>query len=388
MNDFNSLFESVREAAPPTVWSLGVELTRKATITLEQQTDKEIVLRVSPPGKPLSSTVKIWPADGDWFCDCGRKVDACEHVAACAIVLKKGIESLSAVTNKNRIRYNFVRNVRALGLNRILEINGESHALVTSWHHMKHKWGEAFTPSQMDASVDALVAELKSRPVPQHTLHQVLYLMKGSAHATLDEQPIAVGGEAAPTAIMIQDTATGDVRLSTQPAPGVSELFENGALIKDGALCPSVDAPLSDDTKRVFTSGRIFKAREFTALVSHLLPELEEHYPILNYSTQLKLNQIDDMPRVVVQTSAERGELTILPLLVYGDPPYARVDGNHLTLIGDTKQIPKRQTDAESRVAQAFRTGIVAVPQMTWHRQQPPFTNIAGGFPNRHGSGV
>ena len=110
MSDFDSLFSLLREETPPGVWSLGVELNRKASLVVEKQTAQEVVLTVTTPQKALAATVKIWAPEEDWHCDCGRKSGACEHVVASVIALRRAQETgveLPRPAESAKIRYLF-----------------------------------------------------------------------------------------------------------------------------------------------------------------------------------------------------------------------------------------------------------------------------------------
>src|SRR4029450_4971322 len=70
-------------------------------------------------------------------------------------------------------------------------------------------------------------------------------------------------------------------------------------------------------------------------------------------------------PRVVLEVQREGETLTVLPTLVYGEPPTARVDAGRLVHLGGA--IPHRDEVAERNLVQHLRNALGLVPG---HRAQ------------------
>ena len=83
------LFEAVRGACSSGAWSRGVDLVRSDAVCGERDDGDEVVLRVTVPGRAASPRVVLMPNDLDWECDCSSREDACEHVAASTIALRR-----------------------------------------------------------------------------------------------------------------------------------------------------------------------------------------------------------------------------------------------------------------------------------------------------------
>ena len=83
------LLEAIRAACSPGTWSRGVELARAGSVMGEANEGDEIVLRVSLQGGMNSMQVVLFPDDADWTCDCKFREDACPHVCAAVIALKR-----------------------------------------------------------------------------------------------------------------------------------------------------------------------------------------------------------------------------------------------------------------------------------------------------------
>ncbi len=89
---FQALFEAVRAACSPGAWSRGVELTRASAVIGERGGEDEVVFRVSIRGGMISHTVRLFPEEADWECQCGSHEDACEHAAAAVIAWRRARE--------------------------------------------------------------------------------------------------------------------------------------------------------------------------------------------------------------------------------------------------------------------------------------------------------
>ena len=111
----SDLFEDVRRSAPPQAWSKGVTLAREGAVSVESEDGEEIVARVALPGSPLTPRVSLFPDDGEWECDCGSVLEACEHAAAVVIARRQGI---AAKPRRNPLEYRLYRSPEGVRLER------------------------------------------------------------------------------------------------------------------------------------------------------------------------------------------------------------------------------------------------------------------------------
>ncbi|WP_044252292.1 hypothetical protein, partial [Chondromyces apiculatus] len=84
----DELLATVRKACLPGIWSQGVKLAREGAVFDRHPRGETIVARVRSGA--IAPTVTLYPADGEWTCDCGGKIDPCPHVAATAIAAAQG----------------------------------------------------------------------------------------------------------------------------------------------------------------------------------------------------------------------------------------------------------------------------------------------------------
>ena len=94
--------------------------------------------------------------------------------------------------------------------------------------------------------------------------------------------------------------------------------------------------------------------------MSRILPELAQRFPIDNHSRRLPRIDRTLEPRVELQLAQLETGLSVLPVLVYGSPPTARIDNGKLTYLGGP--MPVRSESKESRVTQQLRESMSLVP--------------------------
>src|SRR6188768_4521100 len=82
-----TVFESVRSAASPQVWSRGIELVRADAVVGERAEAEEVVVRVATKRGMIARNVTLFLDDAQWECTCGAAV--CEHAAAAVIAWKR-----------------------------------------------------------------------------------------------------------------------------------------------------------------------------------------------------------------------------------------------------------------------------------------------------------
>jgi uncharacterized Zn finger protein len=97
MATLDTLFAAIRSACTATAWSQGVELARVDAVHGERDDGDEVLLRVATRGGLVSPAVRLSLEDEDWDCDCASHDDACEHVAAAMIALRRARRSGKAL---------------------------------------------------------------------------------------------------------------------------------------------------------------------------------------------------------------------------------------------------------------------------------------------------
>jgi superfamily II DNA or RNA helicase len=324
-------------------------------VVAEAVTEAEATLRVASRDRAAAAVVKLWPEDEDWLCDCGAP-SPCEHIAAAVIALRRAKESGKPLTvaaiERAVVTYRFHRRDGALALERGLRAGATESPLGVPLTAILagRAPGPALNASKEDLAIDSLLGNAGFAALPSNLVAEILRRLDGSSHVTLDGTAIAVGRPLVPRRVVVVDEKEG-IRARGESLPEVSEVFRNGAVIASAQLRAVRDPELSALEKEIVSRGRLFPPSDWAELASRWLPELQAKMPVQIETQRLPRAGGDSRPRLLLQTQASGDLLAVLPLLVYGDPPYARIDGGKLVLLGDATQVPDRSPAAEARLA-------------------------------------
>ena len=131
------------------------------------------------------------------------------------------------------------------------------------------------------------------------------------------------------------------------------------ALLDDGTLCPLGASLLSGRELEELTRGRIYRADEAAELATEVLPSLRERIP-LEIATDRLPRTSAQPPRIALAIEREGDALAVLALLVYGDPPTARVDAGRLVPLGGA--LPLRDEAAERALLRRLAQELELAP--------------------------
>jgi superfamily II DNA or RNA helicase len=357
-----ALFNAIQEACTKTTWSRAVELVRADAVTSEGPVGEGLAFRVAVRGGLASYQPVLYLEDEDWECTCPGQDDACEHVAAAAIALRRARRSGSDVPaagkKAGRIRYRFVIKGNELALVREVVSEGGDERLNTSIDAIAkgRRSGPALVATPLDTGVERLLGPRKGGPLPRNTLHRVLEALADAGDTPVDvrlgEAPIQVSREPVVPIGRVVD-APGGVRLYVEQDPGIEQVFRNGAALCRGQLRPIGESGLDGREREELPRGRFYPSERFPELVTDVLPDLERRIPIEVATAKLPRTSAGERPRVRIEVHRDGDGLSLLPTLVYGDPPQARVDSGQLVhLRGD---LPLRDPAAENAEAARLR---------------------------------
>jgi superfamily II DNA or RNA helicase len=341
------LFDAIRRACSPRAWSRGVELARGDAVVGEREEEHEIALRVVTRGGLISPRVSLYPEDAEWECECASSEDACEHVAAAVIALrqarKQGASLPSAERAPGHLRYCLGRHGRRLALEREIVTGERAHRLETTLDAIAsgRVAGPRFSATQADLAVERALGPRLRGPLPPGIVSRVLEALSRCEDVRLDGAPVHVSREPVGPRAHVED-APGGFRLRVAPDPGVGEVFDGGAALCGDTLRPLAEAALTGREREELPQGRLVPFDEVARFVSETLPELRERFPVEIHTRATS----EDAPRVLLEVEREGARLSVLPTLVYGDPPRARVDAGRLVPLRDGP-IPMRDADAE-----------------------------------------
>ncbi|HTE54854.1 MAG TPA: DEAD/DEAH box helicase [Kofleriaceae bacterium] len=356
------LLEAVREACPRGLWSKGISLARDRAVTRERGGADELVLRVAAPRAAIARTVILYPADGEWDCDCGARFDACEHVAAAVIALSQAQLEPGSATE---VVYRLERASGRLTLRRaVLAPGGTEIELVTSLFSIAS--GRARDPSgdlrptQADLEVDRLVGQNRGRtPITGALVPSLLAALAGCERVTLDGNPVAVSGDPVLPRGSLTDHGEG-VRLAVVADPQVEEIVGERIALVHGVLHPLGHAEVAGERWELLPLVRDYAPPELGELVTQMLPALRRDIAIEVRSRRLPRATREARPRIHLEVTGDGDRLSVLATLVYGDPALARIDGDRMIQI--RPPAPVRDRRAELELVNALRDRLNMVP--------------------------
>lgn len=359
------IFEAVRAACSASVWSSGVELARAEAVSGERDDGSEVVLRISTRGGLLCPTALLYLEDAEWECDCGTREEVCEHVVAAVIALRRarsdGLPLPRGATDAGRIGYRLSREASSLHFARVVVTDSGEESLRTTLTAISsgRVSGPAFIATQDDLGVERILGGTRQDALPRGVWAALVPALAGCPDVRLDGLPVRASGERVGFVARLEDRDDGFV-LRVLRDPRVVETFDSElALLDDGTLCLAGGSRLTGREREQYQNGRFFSADEAVALRSEILPELATRLPV-EVLTQRLPSAKREPPRIAIDVQRSGEQLSILPTLVYGDPPTARVDAGKLVPLGGP--LPLRDEPAERALTHRLSQALELLP--------------------------
>jgi superfamily II DNA or RNA helicase len=361
------LLETIRKASLPGVWSQGVKLARANAVAVVSSSRDERTLRVRAPGHAIAPTVTLYVDGQEWACDCGDKVDPCAHVVAAAIASARGegaAEELvaSPAVKRPTLVYRFTVKDRLLALARVIvHADGREERLgATLMSELaRGRATSDFVPTHEDLKIDRILGSPARETVPVPRLPDVFDLLSAGAEVTLAGAPIQISGELVLPRAIVED-APGGFLLRLERDPDMTDVLARGVARCGKTLRPLGETVTTGDLLERLPLRRTFARADATDLVTKVLPELEEKLVVLVTTKKLPRKNTDARPRIAMDLSHQGHTLSILPTLVYGNPPLARVDGDTIVSLG--KGVPVRRPEQERELLRRLRDELNLVP--------------------------
>ena len=118
-------------------------------------------------------------------------------------------------------------------------------------------------------------------------------------------------------------------------------------------LHPLAHTSVAGDRWEALPLVRDYARHELAELVTTMLPALRNDVEVEVKTRRLPGLTHDERPRIAFAIEGEGARLSVLPTLVYGDPPLARVDGDRLVQI--RPPAPVRDRRGEQDLVAALR---------------------------------
>jgi superfamily II DNA or RNA helicase len=327
-----TVFESVRSAASPQIWSRGIELVRADAVVGERAEAEEVVVRVATKRGMIARNVTLFLDDAQWECTCGAAV--CEHAAAAVIAWKRarddGRDLPTARETTGTIAYRFSREPGGLGVARGIQVGTTFHPFEATLAALSSGRVTAppFAARQNDLAAELALGTHRRGPIPRSAVAKLLKALQGCETATFDGTPVTTSPHPVGPRVAVDDQGEG-FRVAIEDDPDVTEILANGVALCGDVLRPTVEAKLTGRELHELGAGKHFGPSSWNELVTELLPSLRGRIAIDVRTTRLPGTE-KIAPRIAIETRRDGATLHALATLVYGDPPQARVDGGKL----------------------------------------------------------
>jgi superfamily II DNA or RNA helicase len=310
--------------------------------------------------RPVAATVVLFVADLEWTCDCGGRVDPCEHVAAAAIALgqaeQKGTTLPNARDTSAAVAYRFARKDGRLGFERYLVrpdrapeiIKGSLASLL-----VRAGPGAAINPTHEDLSVDRIVAHWQPGFLAADRTADLLGILAACADVQIDGESVRTSGERILPEAVVEDAPDGGVVLRIDRDPRITEVVHFGVVRCGDTLHALGETGLSGARLERLPMTRSFARGQLALLVTDVLPDLKKKIQLTVRSRRLPKTSHGEAPRIAMELGHRDHTLSVLPTLVYGDPPRARIDNGEMTHLAGS--VPVRDEAAEKRLVLRLR---------------------------------
>ncbi|HEY5658685.1 MAG TPA: DEAD/DEAH box helicase [Myxococcota bacterium] len=358
------LFDAVRAACSPAIWSRGVELARAEAVQGESDDGSEVALRVSTPSGLLAPKVILAPDDVAWECDCAGHEDVCEHVAAAVIALRRVRSEGAALPRTGRqtgrVGYRLARAAGAIHFERCAVIGEREVPLASTLGAIASGRvdGPELLATEADLGVERALGTRLRGALPRGVWPGVLAALSRCADVRLDGEPVQARDERVGWMGVLEDQGDG-FRLSVAPDSRIRESFDDELVLVDDVLCLRGTSRLTGRELEDLRPGRHFAPDEAARLVTEVLPSLAERIPV-EVRTQRLPSTREVPPRIALEVTREGDALSVFPTLVYGDPPLARIDAGRLVPLGGP--IPLRDEVRERALLRQLQNELELLP--------------------------
>ncbi|MDB4977340.1 MAG: SNF2-related protein [Myxococcaceae bacterium] len=342
------LLEAVRAECSPQLWARAQAQAKNGQLTGKRGRDGSLEVRMATKGGMIAPLVSLSVDDCDWSCECPSTDDVCQHVAAAVIALaqaeRDGSDLLGIAAAPGTVAYELSAAHNELSLTRFVK-RGEAREKLTSRLIEQRQKGDSaqIATTRADVEIELLLGSLRDGPIPRAYMLKLLDWLAQCDDLTLDGQKVVIGEPV--HAVQARIEKKGETfRLTVGPNPQLQGVYKNGAAKLGNVLSPLRDVELSDTDLSALRQGKTFEQQELADLVGRVIPALRERIPV-SAPSELLQGAVKMPPRVVLQADVLSGVLEVLPTIVYGDPPCARVDAGRLTYLGGP--IALRDPDAE-----------------------------------------
>ncbi|MEO8903083.1 MAG: DEAD/DEAH box helicase [Polyangiaceae bacterium] len=357
-----ALFATLKKQALPAIWNQGTKLAREDSVSLEKESDGRLDLRVRVAARASYLSVSLFTKDPEWTCDCSDPADPCVHVVAALLAVQRvtqaGERLPDAKTAGAQLVYAFRRlPMSGLTLDRFVLVGDKRTRLDGTLASVHGKY--ALSPGPGDIKVDRILTAA-SRGVLRPGVWESLLEALNGAQVEFDGKPISVSAEPLMPAGRVYDDGE-DIVLAVEQNPELSAVVELGLGRVGNTLRPLGLVDLTGLKLERLPLRRRFPHSEVGELATKVLPEIESKLKVVIQSSRMPRRGKTRMPpRISFDLSHAQHTLSVVPMVVYGDPICARIEGTRLVHVqGD---VPERDEIGERRLIGRLRDELFLVP--------------------------
>jgi superfamily II DNA or RNA helicase len=361
-----ALREAIRAEATDRTWSQGVLLAREGRVSGRRKTGNELELEVRVPGRPTPFEVVLDPTNAEWQCSCENKNAVCTHVVAGVLsavdAARTGAElpAGDAARGLASIRYLLTPAPGGVAVERQLVRSERTEPLVGSVLSLVGNGKAAGVATiEADLTADQLITS-RGGPIQSERLDRLLAVLAEARDVRWKGEPITTSAEPLLPRAVVEDIP-GGVQLRIERDASVEEVVAVGVVrTRDNVLRRIGAVDLSGPRLDKLPVVQDFPPSAYPELIGKWLPALAQRIHIDLRATGLPKVGSREQPRMAFEVEQDGDRLRVLPTLVYGDPPRARVDGAMLVHLEGA--LPIRDEDAERRLTHRLRDELNLVP--------------------------
>jgi hypothetical protein len=356
------LLGACRQAALPAVWSAGVKLARDGAVTLETTALGESLLRVRDRGRPVAQHVVLYTNDHEWSCDCDSRADPCSHVVA-AVIAASQPGALSARSQAcPHLRYTLdSTEPKALKLRvDLIEPDGTSRAIDGPLSRLLATTPTGFSLDPHDLELENIIRAGRGGRLVLGRARETFEVLARAREVYLDQEPVVISAEPLVPDARVTDDGRGSYTLAVRAPEGLTVVAPGVGRLAN-VLRPLGVIELAGMSFERLPIVEQFPPERVELLLTQALPQLEARLPVKIATTRLpRQERLASEPRVDFELTHGKDGLSVLPLIVYGKPAIARLDGDRLVPLQGA--LPRRSPKEERDLIERLRSELNLSP--------------------------
>lgn len=345
----NALRDAIKKAASDRVWSQGVLLAREDRVTQLGADANETSFEVRLPTRPVPFTVHLSMQHGEWECDCPSRDVACAHVVAAVVVWSDGTVK-DAATRGGHVGYRLTAAPSGIAVARVI-VGPTGEAAIGAGGLPPDA-----RPSEVDVRLDTILHKHPTLTADRYG--DWLRVLAEVTDITWDGKPVRIEPAPVLPRLRLVDEAD-EIVLYTESTLAEGECVAAGLMLKDGVLRPLGETHSGGLRWERFPLAQRYRSSQWPRLPS-MLAEWNKTQRVDVETIRLPRTGKAAVPRISMEVEEAGDRISVLPLLVYGDPPRARIDAGELVhLSGD---VPLRDPGAEKQLLLRLRDELNMVP--------------------------